>query len=55
MLTARAAHLEAALDAEGIEAAHVWADSFGATIAEAFARLRPDRARSLVLGAVFPA
>ncbi len=53
-LTARADHLDAVLDAEGIDAAHVWGYSFGATVTEAFARLRPARARSIVLGGSLP-
>ncbi len=52
--TARADHLEAVLDAEGIEAAHVWGYSFGSTIAEAFAKLRTTRTRSIVLGGTLP-
>ena len=53
-LTARADHLAAVLDAEHVDAAHVWGYSFGATITEAFARLHPDRTRSVVLGGTLP-
>ena len=52
--TARADHIEAVLDAERIEAAHLWGYSFGTMIAEAFARLRPARTRSIVLGGSLP-
>ena len=52
--TARADHVEAVLDAERIDAAHVWGYSFGTMITEAFARLRPDRTRSIVLGGSLP-
>jgi pimeloyl-ACP methyl ester carboxylesterase len=52
--TARVDHLDAVLDAERIDAAHVWGYSFGTMIAEAFARLRPARTRSIVLGGSLP-
>ena len=53
-LTERTKHLDAVLDAEAVDAAHVWGYSLGATIAEAFARLRPHRTRSIVLGGTLP-
>jgi len=51
---ARAEQLEAVLDAEAVDAAHLWGYSFGSQIAEAFARLRPVRTRSIVLGGTLP-
>jgi pimeloyl-ACP methyl ester carboxylesterase len=51
---ARAEQVEAVLDAEAVDAAHLWGYSFGSMIAEAFARLRPSRTRSIVLGGTLP-
>jgi len=53
-VTTCAGQLEAVLDAEALDAAHLWGYSFGSMIAEAFARLRPSRTRSIVLGGTVP-
>lgn len=46
--------LAALLDAAGVEAAHVFGHSQGGYLAQAFARARPDRVRTLVLSATCP-
>lgn len=53
-LTARVGHLDAVLDAAGIGRVHVWGYSFGSIVAEAYARLRPERTRSLIVGGMLP-
>lgn len=47
----------AVLDAEGVDQAHYWGFSMGASIGWAFGMLTPERARSLIIGAypVLPA
>jgi pimeloyl-ACP methyl ester carboxylesterase len=50
----RAADIAAVLDAEGVGAAILWGYSFGGSQVEAFARLRPDRTKGVVLGGMVP-
>lgn len=51
---ARVADIDAVLDAEGIGAAHIWGYSYGVWVAQTYARLRPERTSSLVLGGSLP-
>jgi pimeloyl-ACP methyl ester carboxylesterase len=50
----RAADIAAVLDAEDVGAAMLWGYSFGGSQVEAFARLRPDRTKGVVLGGMVP-
>lgn len=50
----RAADVAAVLDAEGIDAAHVWGYSMGGRNAYAFAGTFPGRTRSMIVGGAAP-
>jgi pimeloyl-ACP methyl ester carboxylesterase len=52
--TAMAHDALAVLDAAGVDRAHVYGISLGGLVAQKVATLRPDRVRSLVLGATHP-
>jgi pimeloyl-ACP methyl ester carboxylesterase len=54
-LDGRAIDLDAILDAQGIATATLWGYSSGAVQVEAYARLRPERTRALVVGGMVPA
>jgi pimeloyl-ACP methyl ester carboxylesterase len=51
----RAADLDAVLAEEGISSATLWGYSFGAIQVEAYARLRQEHTRAVVLGGIVPA
>jgi pimeloyl-ACP methyl ester carboxylesterase len=54
LLADRATDIAAVLDAEDCGAASLWGYSFGGVQVEAFARLRPDRSRVVVVGGTVP-
>jgi pimeloyl-ACP methyl ester carboxylesterase len=54
LLEDRAADFAAVLDAEHVDVALMWGYSFGASLVEPFARLRPDRTKGVVLGGNVP-
>jgi len=53
-LEGRASDIAAVLDAEAFDTAMLWGYSFGAMQVEAFARLRPERTRGVMLGGMVP-
>jgi pimeloyl-ACP methyl ester carboxylesterase len=53
-LDGRVVDIDTVLDAERVTAAAVWGYSFGGIQAEAYARLRPERTRAVVVGGMVP-